>query len=49
MKDKYKEPITITFPEMVARVYFPILDLKEREKRMQKIHKASANILEGAK
>lgn len=48
-KDKYKEPITITFPEMVARVYFPILDLEEREKRMKKIYRASANILEGVK
>ena len=47
MKGKYKEPITIVFPEMVARVYFPILDLAEREKRMKTIHKATANLLEG--
>lgn len=48
-KDQYKEPIIITFPEMIARVYIPILDPKEREKRMQIIHKASARILEGVR
>ena len=47
-KDKYKEPITIVFPQMVARVYFPILDSKEREKRIKNLHKAVANIMEGA-
>lgn len=47
-KDQYKEPITIRFPNLVARVYIPILDQKEREKRMKNIHKAVANIMEGA-
>jgi hypothetical protein len=46
-KDKYTEPITITFPKMVARVYFPILESQEREKRMKKIHRATANLIEG--
>lgn len=48
-KDKYKEPITIVFPKMVARVYIPILDLKEREKRLKNLHRATANIFEGVK
>lgn len=48
-KEKYKAPITIVFPGMVARVYFPILDLKEKEKRMENIYKASAQIIEGVK
>ena len=47
--DTYKPPITIKFPNMVARVYSPMLDLEERERRLKKIHRASANILKGAK
>lgn len=43
--DKYNEPIIITFPNMVARVYTPILEPEEREKRMKAIHKATANVL----
>lgn len=46
-KDQYKDPIIITFPDMVARVYIPILDPKERERRMQKIHRAVANMMRG--
>lgn len=44
-KDKYNEPIIITFPNMVARVYSPILETEEREKRMKAIHKATADVL----
>lgn len=44
-KDKYNDPIIITFPNMVARVYTPILEPEEREKRMKAIHKATANVL----
>ena len=44
-KDKYNDPITITFPNMVARVYTPILEPEEREKRMKAIHRATANVL----
>ena len=43
--DKYNDPIIITFPNMVARVYTPILDPEEREKRMKAIHRATANVL----
>jgi hypothetical protein len=44
-EDKYSDPITITFPDMVARVYTPILDSEERERRMKTIHRATANVL----
>ena len=44
-EDKYNEPIIITFPNMVARVYTPILEAQEREKRMKAIHKATADVL----
>ena len=44
-KDKYNDPIIITFPNMVARVYSPILDPEEREKRMKTIHRATADVL----
>lgn len=47
VKDKYAEPITFTFPQMVARVYIPILEPKEREKRMKNLHRATAKIMEG--
>ena len=51
MKQKtlYKDPIIITFTDMVARVYSPILDTAEREKRMKTIHKASADLLKKIK
>ena len=42
---EYKPPITITFPGMVARVYTPILEPEERERRMKAIHIATANVL----
>lgn len=48
-KDKYKDPITIKFPDCVARVYIPILDLQEREKRMKNLQRATANIIEGVR
>ena len=44
-EDKYNDPIIITFPNMVARVYTPILEPEEREKRMKAIHRAAANVL----
>lgn len=43
--DKYTDPITFTFPNMVARVYSPILEPGEHEKRMKAIHRATANVL----
>ena len=44
-KDKYNDPIIITFPNMVAKVYSPILEPEEREKRMKAIHRATAAVL----
>lgn len=44
-KDEYNDPIIITFPGMVARVYRPILEPEERERRMKAIHIATANVL----
>ena len=49
LKDKYQKPVTIIFPEMVARVYSPILASDEREKRMKAIHTATKNIIENRK
>lgn len=43
--DKYNDPIAFTFPNMVARVYTPILDSEERERQMKAIHIATANVL----
>ena len=42
---EYNAPTTIVFPNMVARVYTPILDSEERERRMKAIHIATANVL----
>lgn len=47
--EKYQEPITIVFSDVVARVYRPVLDSAERAKRMKTIHKASANLLKKSK
>lgn len=43
-KDLYKEPVTIVFADLVARVYSPTLDTAERTKRMKTIHNATANL-----
>jgi hypothetical protein len=40
---------TFTFPKMVARVFIPILEPGEREKRMKAIHKASAELVKEVK
>lgn len=45
MSDKYYDPIIITFPDMVARVYRPILTEEERTRRMRVIHNQAANLL----
>lgn len=43
--DTYEEAVVFNLPGMVARVYRPILDAQEREKRMKAIHKATADVL----
>lgn len=45
-QDNYKEVITITLPNMIARVHIPDLTKEEQDKRMQKIYKASFDLLE---
>lgn len=40
---------TITFPGMVARIYSPVLTEEEKNRRMQRIYKATAEILKGVK
>jgi hypothetical protein len=45
MNDKYHDPIIITFPNMVARVYRPILTEEERSRRLRAIHTQAANLL----
>lgn len=44
-EDKYYDPIVITFPNMVARVYRPILTEDERTRRLKAIHTQAANLL----
>ncbi len=48
-QDTYSLERTIEFPNMTARIFRPVLTAEEKSKRMQRIHKASANILEGVK
>ena len=47
--DQYMEPITITYPNAVVRVYRPILDEEERARRMKRIHDAAAALLKEGK
>lgn len=49
MNDKYHDPIIITFPNMVARVYRPILTEEERTRRLKAIHTQAANLLKKEK
>lgn len=48
-EDKYYDPIIITYPDMVARVYRPILTEEERARRMKIIHDQAANLLKKEK
>lgn len=44
-QDTYQDPVIITFPGMLVRVYHPILTEKEREKRLARIKEAAARLL----
>lgn len=44
-KDTYKEVRTFTYPNAVVRVHIPDLTPDERERRMQKVKKAAADLL----
>ena len=45
MKDTYKEVKIMEFPGMIVRVHSPILDEKERKRRMAQIHKQAEKLL----
>lgn len=45
MSDTYKEPKIIEFPGMTVRVYIPVLTQEEKNKRLNYIHKAAADLL----
>ena len=44
-KDKYSEPKIFTYPNIIARVYSPILTDEERAKRMAEIAKSAERLL----
>jgi hypothetical protein len=44
-KDKYKEPKIYTYPGIVCEVYSPILTEEERKRRMERIAKSAAALL----
>lgn len=44
-QDTYKKIVTITFPNMIARVHIPDLTEEERKRRMKIIHDAAAKVL----
>ena len=44
-QDTYTEPQIMNFPGVIVRVRRPVLDAKEREKRMKRIYSAAAQIL----
>ena len=43
--DIYTLERTIEFPNMIARIFRPVLTTEEKSKRMQNIHKASSNLM----
>jgi len=43
--DTYREPITFEFSNAIVRVYRPILDDAERERRMKMIRDAAEKLL----
>lgn len=44
-QDTYKEVITFTFPNMIARVHVPDLTEEEQKRRLAAIHDAAVNLL----
>lgn len=45
VKDTYSEPKIYTAPGVVAKVYSPILTEEERKRRMERIAKSAARLL----
>lgn len=48
MKDKYEKVQTLELPGAIIEVYRPILSEEERERRLQAIKKAAAELLRGS-
>lgn len=46
-QDTYTLEKTIEFPNMVARIFRPVLTVDEKKRRTQAIHKATANLFKG--
>lgn len=44
-QDKYGEPKTFIYPNVIAKVYSPILTEEERQRRMAKIAKSAERLL----
>lgn len=44
-QDVYQEPIVLDLPGAIVRVYRPVLDEQERERRMKLITKAASDLL----
>ena len=44
-QDTYMEPQIMNFPGVIVRVHRPVLDAKEREKRMKRLQDAAVRIL----
>lgn len=42
---EYVHTKTLTFPNMTARIFSPVLTEEERNRRIKNIHKASANLI----
>ena len=45
MKDTYKKPITLNYPNMTVRVYHPDITEEEKQRRLKAIEKAAVNLL----
>lgn len=44
-QDQYSEPKNFTYPNIVAKVYSPILTDEERKRRMERIAKSAERLL----
>ncbi len=45
MKDTYKKPITLNFPNMTVRVFHPDITEEEKHRRLKTIEKAAISLL----
>lgn len=49
MPGQYVFEKTIEFPNMIAKIYRPVITEEERKRRMRKIEKATQNLFMGVK